>query len=157
MLALYLKAIHVGAAILFLGTGLGSAFYKLRADRSGSVAVAAWAQRNVVLADWLFTVPSGLVLPLSGLWLVHLYGLPLSTSWVLFGLVGFAIAGLTWLPAAWIQLRMRRLADDALADGHALPPEFFRLHRLWLALGVPSFLAAIATIWVMVGKHAAWP
>lgn len=157
MLALYLKAIHVGAAILFLGTGLGSAFYKWRADRSGSVAVAAWAQRNVVLADWLFTVPSGIVLPGTGLWLAHLYGLPFTTSWVLFGIVGFAIAGLTWLPAAWIQLRMRRLADEALASGAPLPEEFHRLHRFWLALGVPSFGAAVATIWVMVGKHAAWP
>ena len=42
MLPLVLKAIHILGAVLFLGTGAGSAYYKLRAGASKDVAVVAW-------------------------------------------------------------------------------------------------------------------
>ncbi len=148
-----LKAVHILAAVLFLGTGLGSAFYKWRADRSDDLRVIVWAQRNIVLADWLFTVPAGLALPVTGLWLVYLYDLSLFTPWILVSICGYLVAGLTWLPAAWLQLRMQRLAETALEQGAELSPLFEHYRRIWLGLGVPSFLAALVTVWAMVAKH----
>lgn len=156
MLLLVLKSIHVLGAVLFLGTGLGSAWYKLRADRSGDLRVVVWCQREIVLADWLFTVPAGVIMPVTGIWLVKLYGLPWETPWVVLGFVGWAGAGALWLPAAYLQVRMRRLAEAALASGGALPPEFHRANRLWLALGFPAFLLSGFTIWGMVAKYAAF-
>lgn len=151
-LILLLKLVHVLAAILFLGTGLGSACYKLRADRSGDVRVVAWCQRNIVLADWLFTVPSGIALPLTGIWLAHIYRFPLTTPWILTGIVGYCVAGIAWLPAAWLQILMRRLADAAVERDEPLPPLFMRYHRIWLGLGFPSFTAAIVALAAMVTK-----
>jgi uncharacterized membrane protein len=154
MLILVLKLIHVFTAFVFLGTGLGSAYYKLRADRSGELAVIAWAQREIVRADWIFTVPAGVLLPATGVWLTWLYGYKLTDSWILFGICGYVVAGIAWLPAAYLQIRMRRLADQALARQEPLPAAFHRAQRIWFLLGFPSFLAAIVTVWAMVAKHA---
>jgi uncharacterized membrane protein len=156
MLPLVVRAIHLFAAMFFLGFGMGSVFYKIRAYKSGDDAVLAFADREIVRADWIFTVPSGVILPLTGAWLVHLYGLPWTTPWIVVGLGGWALAGLTWLPAAFLQIRMRRLAELARREGTALSPAYHRAHRLWMILGVPSFSAAMLVLWAMIAKAAAF-
>ncbi|MBX7196833.1 MAG: DUF2269 domain-containing protein [Sandaracinaceae bacterium] len=152
MLAAVLKLVHVLAAMLFFGAGIGSVYYKVRSYQGGVIAVMAFCDREIVRADWLFTVPSGVILPLTGLGLVHVYHLPLTTPWILTGLAGWAIAGITWLPAAFLQIRMRRLSEEAQASGGTLGPDYHRAQRTWLLLGFPSFCAALLTIWVMVSK-----
>lgn len=150
-----LKIVHILAATIFLGTGIGTAFLKARADRSGDLAVIAWAQREIVRADWIFTVPAGLVLPATGWWMLQYQPLSLfATRWIALGLAGWVASGLLWLPAAVLQVRMRNLAAAALAARTDLPPEFHRANRIWLALGVPAFLAAIVSVSAMVGKWA---
>jgi len=153
MLYLVLKTLHVLAAVVFLGTGFGSAWYKLRAGLTRDVAAAAWIDAEVVRADWIFTIPAGLLLPATGLGMTLGYGMPLSTPWVLQGLLGYAVAGLAWLPAAGLQLRMRRLSAEALREGRPLPERWRRDQRLWAALGLPAFAAAAAVVWVMVSKR----
>jgi len=114
---LVLKTVHVLSALVFLGTGLGSAWYRLRADLSHDLRVIAWCQREVVLADWTFTIPAGVALPASAIALVIYEGIPWRTPWILWGVAGYLTAGVLWLPAAWLQIAMRRLALDALAKG----------------------------------------
>lgn len=148
-----LKTLHILGAVLFLGTGAGSAWYKLRAARSKNLQVVAWCDAEVVFADWVFTVPSGVLMPVTGLWLVTLSKAPLGSPWIWQGLVGFALAGLTWLPAAVLQIRMRRLSARALAEGARLPPAWYAMQRAWALLGIPSFAAAAAVVWMMVTKQ----
>lgn len=64
-----IKTLHVLGAIFFLGVGAASAWYKFQADRSGDLRVIAWCQRQIVLADWMFTTSSALIMPLTGIWL----------------------------------------------------------------------------------------
>lgn len=154
MLYLALKTLHILAAVVFLGTGAGSAWYKLRAGRSGNLAAIAWIDAEVVRADWLFTIPSGVLLPLTGLAMTLGYGMPITTPWILEPLIGYAIAGLTWLPAAFLQLRMRRLSAEALRAGQPLPEQWRKDQRAWAMLGVPSFGAAVVVVGVMVMKRA---
>lgn len=151
MAYLLLKWLHILAAIVFLGMGAGTAWFKLWADRSGELSVIVWAQRLVVKTDWIFTLPSGLVLFVSGVGLAQLAGWSLSSGFAFYGLLLFGVAGLTWLPAAWLQLRMRAASESALESGQ-LDPGFHRDHRIWLALGFPSFLAAVGATLVMVLK-----
>jgi uncharacterized membrane protein len=157
MLLLIVKLAHVLGAVLFLGTGAGSAYYKLRAFRSSDVRVVAWCDAEIVRADWWFTVPSGVLMPTTGAALVHLYAFPWSSPWILVGLIGYAIAGLTWLPAASLQIRMRRLSAQALADGTALPPAYASDQRRWMLLGIPSFTATLVVVWAMIAKWAFLP
>ncbi len=151
-----LKLIHVLCATVFFGTGIGTAYFKYRADRSGDVAIIAWTAREVVRADWLFTVPSGAALPLTGSLLIHLGGGGWSWPWIWQAFAGYAVAGVCWLPAAWMQMRVRKLADEALANGTEMPAEFERWRRWWTILGVPSFTAAMVVIWLMIAKYNAW-
>lgn len=155
-LILFVKALHVVSATIFFGAGLMSAFWKFRGDLSGDLAVVRWAQRQIVLADWVFTVPSGFVSPLTGVYLVQVYGLPWSTPWVAASIGGYVAAMVLWLPAAWIQLELRRMTELALAQGTPLPARFRTLNWVWLGLGVPAFGVSVFIIFAMVAKPALW-
>ncbi len=152
----YLKACHILFAMLYLGTGLGSAYYKLRAFRSGDPRVIAWCDAEIVRADWLFTVPSGIVMPATGASMVLLLHLPWTTSWVVTAFALWGVAGLAWLWAAVLQIRMRNMSASAVSENRPLPKEYLQAQRLWMLLGIPAFLAAIATIFVMVKKPTLW-
>ncbi len=153
MLTLILKTTHILSALLFLGVGIGSAWYKWRADRSGNIEVIAWVQHEIVRADLYFTTPTAILLPATGIALVQLYGLPLTTPWIIAAIIAFVLTGALWLPAVWLQVQMRTLADSALAEGTELSPTFHRYHRYWVALGVPAFALAMFVVWIMVAKR----
>ncbi|CAO3380194.1 DUF2269 family protein [Azospirillum argentinense] len=147
-----LKLIHILSAILLFGTGLGTAFHGMASNLSKDVRAIAVANRNVVLADWLFTTPTVLIQPVSGLWLALEQGWPLSSGWIVLTLVLYAIAGACWLPVVWLQIRMRRMAEDAVTAGTPLPPLYRRYFRIWFALGWPAFAAMVAIVGLMVFK-----
>jgi uncharacterized membrane protein len=148
-----LKTLHILSMVLLFGTGLGSAFYKWMADRSGNAAHIAVTNRHVVLADWLFTTPTVIFQPVSGLWMVHLLGIPLSTPWVAVSLFLFFLAGACWLPVVWLQIRMKNIAFDAMNNGAPLPPLYRRLARCWFWLGVPAFISMVLIVALMVFKY----
>lgn len=152
MLYLSLKYLHILSMVLLFGTGLGSAFYKWMADRSGNLAHIAVVNRHVVLADWIFTTPTVIFQPLSGLGMVYLLGLPLATPWVAISLGLYVFAGVCWLPVVWLQIQMRNLAAAALISQTALPAQYWHYARLWFWLGVPAFIAMVLVVFLMVFK-----
>lgn len=149
---LTLKWIHILSAIVLFGTGLGTAFHGLASNLSRDVRAIAVANRNVVLADWLFTTPAVVIQPLTGIWLALEGGWPLTTGWIVLSLILYVLTGACWLPVVWLQLRMRRMAEAAAAAGEPLPPEYRRYFRIWFALGWPAFTAMIIIVWLMVFK-----
>lgn len=153
MTYLMLKTLHLLSMVLLFGTGLGSAFYKWMADRSGDVAHIAVTNRHVVLADWIFTTPTVIFQPISGLWMVYLLDLPLTTPWIAASLLLFALAGICWLPVVWLQIRMRDIAVDAAAQRKPLPAIYWRMARRWFWLGVPAFTSMVLVVALMVLKH----
>ena len=152
MTYLIVKWIHILSSTLLFGTGLGIAFFLWIAHRRGEVGHIAATARTVVLADLVFTAPAVIVQFTSGLWLVHLLGLPLSMFWLKTALVLFFVVGACWLPVLWLQWRLRELARVALRDRTPLPAAYFRTFRLWFWLGWPAFLSVIAIFWLMVAK-----
>ncbi|MGR8935476.1 MAG: DUF2269 family protein [Gammaproteobacteria bacterium] len=148
-----LKTLHILSAIMLFGMGLGTVFYKMMADRSGNLAAIAVTSRLVVLADWLFTTPTVIFQPLSGIWLAARIGYPLDAPWLLASYVLYAVAGICWLPVVALQIRMRDSAAAALASGTALPEAYRRDSRTWMWLGVPAFFAMVAITAIMVFHH----
>lgn len=152
MLYLSLKWLHILSATVLVGVGFGTAFYKWMIDRSGEVRAIAHMGRLVVLADWLFTTPAILLQPLTGLWMLHLAGYSLSSPWIAWTLLLYALAGICWLPVVWLQYRMRALAMAALATDQELPADYWQYARIWFWLGIPAFTTMLAIYALMVFK-----
>jgi len=148
---LLLKTVHILSSTLLFGTGLGTAFHGWMANRSGVLAARRVVNRNVVLADWLFTTPAVIVQPVTGVWLANLAGYPLTTPWLMAAIVLYILVGACWLPVVAIQIRMRRIAE-AIPDGADLPRHYHRLARWWFVLGWPAFIGVIIIFWLMVAK-----
>ena len=151
---LTVKWIHIMSSTLLFGTGLGSAFYMFFTNLSGDVRAIAIVSRRVVWADWLFTTPTAIIQPATGLYLAHLAGMPLTLTWIAWSLGLFVLAGACWLPVVRIQIRMAALAEAAVKEGTELPPLFWRYHRIWTALGIPAFIAFVAIFYLMTVKPA---
>jgi uncharacterized membrane protein len=146
------KTVHILSATVLLGTGLGTAWFMWRADRSGDVAAIAATARHVVLADWMFTMPAVILQPLSGLWLMYIVGYGLAEGWLLWTYALYVLTGACWLPVVWVQIRMRDLAEGARAQGAPLPALYHRYARLWFLLGWPAFIAVVVIVYLMVAK-----
>ncbi|GAB3646660.1 DUF2269 family protein [Ramlibacter alkalitolerans] len=150
------KWLHVLTSTILFGAGVGSAFHLLAASLRGHTAGAAGSARNVVVADWMLTTPAAIVQPVTGLWLVHRLQLPLSTPWVAWSLVLYAIAIGCWLPVVWIQIRMRDVAVAADRAREPLPRVYRRLFQWWTGLGFAAFFPFVFIFWLMVAKRLPW-
>jgi uncharacterized membrane protein len=146
------KWLHILSSTVLFGTGLGSAYYMFFTCLRGDAAMVAHVARLVVIADWVFTATTIVVQPLTGLWLVHLAGIPLGSAWIVWSFVLYFVAGACWIPVVVIQIRMRRLAEEAAAQSKPLSAAFWRLFRWWTALGVPAFIALVVVFYLMVAK-----
>ncbi|MEO7493320.1 MAG: DUF2269 domain-containing protein [Massilia sp.] len=148
------KWLHILSSTFLFGTGIGSAFYMLFANISRDVRAIAVVARYVVIADWLFTATTAVIQPVTGFYLIHLAGFPLHSRWIMWSLALYVLAGACWLPVVWIQIRLRDMAQAAVRDGTELSAAYWRLMRIWVALGIPAFLAFVVIFYLMVAKPA---
>jgi uncharacterized membrane protein len=151
---LIFKWAHILSSTLLFGTGLGSAFYMFFASRTGDARVIAVVVKYVVIADWLFTTPTIVLQPATGLWLAYRAGFDLRSTWLMGSIVLYLLAGVCWLPVVWMQIRMRDMAIEASNAGRALPERYWRFLRFWVALGVVAFVALVIVFYLMVTKPA---
>ena len=148
------KWLHILSSTLLFGTGLGSAFYMFFASLTRDARVAATVVRYVVIADYAFTTPTIIIQPLTGLYLIHLAGFPLTSTWIVVSIVLYFVAGAAWLPVVWMQIKMRDMAAAANASGTQLPQRYWTFLKLWVALGIVAFVALIVVFYLMVAKPA---
>jgi uncharacterized membrane protein len=149
---LIVKWVHIVSSTMLFGTGLGSAFYMFFASRTRDPRVVATVVRYVVIADWLFTTPTIILQPASGLWLVNLAGFDLRAPWLLWSIVLYFLAGACWLPVVWMQMRMRDMAMEAARQSTNLSEQYWRFLRWWVALGIVAFFALVVVFYLMVLK-----
>jgi len=153
---LILKTVHILSSVLLVGTGFGSAFYLFFTHRIGSVDSIATVGRLVVRADWWFTTPTVILQPITGIWLAHLAGWPLTTPWILVSIGLYLLAGICWLPVVWLQIRMARMARQSQTMGALLPVRYRRYQQWWESLGYPAFIAMVGVFSLMVMKPELW-
>jgi uncharacterized membrane protein len=152
----WLKWLHILSSTVLFGTGIGSAFYMLVTSLARDARAVAHVVRWVVIADWLFTTPTVILQPLTGLLLLGELGLSpsdwWSLAWIRWSVILYGVAGAAWLPVVWMQIRMRDMAREAAAAGAALPPRYFRMLAWWVALGFVAFGALVMVFLLMVAK-----
>jgi uncharacterized membrane protein len=146
------KWLHILSSTLLFGLGLGTAFHFFMVSRSRDPRAIALMANSMVLADWLFTTTTIVFQPLSGLYLMSVMNLPMTAPWIVWSVALYLLAGACWAPVVWLQMRMRRMAYSAVVQGHDLGPEFWRLRRIWIALGIPAFSSLVIVFYLMVAK-----
>ena len=151
-----LLAIHLLAAVIFVGNIITAAFWKIRADKSGNLESMAITSRSLELADMAFTIPGIIGLLVTGVWMVGITGWErfqepwLGISLVLLILTAtISVAGLVPL-----QKRMTRLARDQAAAGQA-DPDYRRASRIWSMLGGVATLMPVVILVLMVLRPGA--
>jgi uncharacterized membrane protein len=151
---LLVKTLHVISSTLLFGTGIGSAFYMFFASLNRDARILYFVTRWVVVADWVFTTTAVIVQPVTGFYLAHLAGFPLTSRWILWSTALYLLAGACWLPVVWMQIRMREMARVAAQQGAPLPDRYWRFFRIWVVLGIPAFVSLVIVFYLMVAKPA---
>ena len=145
-----IKFVHILSAAVLLGTGSGIAYFMVMAYRSRSAETISIITREVVKADWIFTAPAVVAQFVTGLLLMSLLNYSFTSIWFLTVLALFLLVGCCWVPVIFIQYTLRNLAgESSFSIGNS---RFHALMRIWVALGIPTFVAMIIIFWLMVAK-----
>ena len=144
-------AIHILAAVIFIGNIITSAFWKVRADRSGSLEAKAINSQAVLLADLIFTGPGILGLLVTGILMVGITGWArFEEVWLGLSLVLLLVTGIIWIVALVpLERRMVRMSRDALERGEE-DPAYARVSRRWAMFGGIATLLPVVILFLMV-------
>lgn len=149
---LTLKFLHILSSTVLFGTGMGTAFQMVWAWRSARVETIHSVASGVVVADWVFTTPAGIIQPLTGYLLISQQGYDWNAPWLLLTYALYGLAFVCWAPVVHLQIRIRDMAASALATGTPLPRRARRYFNIWFALGWPAFIALVVIYWLMVNR-----
>lgn len=149
---LFVKTLHIISATIVFGTGIGIANFMFFGSRSRTPAERAFAARMTVKADFMFTLPSAIVQPLSGAWLIWQGGFQWDDYWLVVTYGLYLLAAVCWVPVVFIQIHMKAMLE-AQARGEAFNDAAYnQLFRTWFVLGWPAFGGLVAIFWLMVTK-----
>lgn len=140
----------MSATVLF-GTGMGTAFFMLKAYLSENDQAMKITTRTVVMADWIFTMPAVVIQLATGLWLTINLNIAFNSSWFVAVIALYALVGACWIPVVLIQIRIRNLIAEGASRG-----DYKLLMRTWIALGVPAFSSVLVIFFLMVSKLGAY-
>jgi uncharacterized membrane protein len=113
----FFKWVHVTGAVLWVGGGLTLTILALRAERSANPAEMAMIARQAAFVGERVFAPVGLLVLLAGIGMVINLHWGWGTSWIVIGLVGYAITFLTGLLVLGPQAkRIGQLIETVGAD-----------------------------------------
>jgi uncharacterized membrane protein len=149
----FLKAIHIFGVILLLGNITVTAWWKGMANHTGNPRIVAFAQRQVTLTDFLFTLPGAVLIVASGDFIAYvLMTDSWNIRWLTWGRLLFIASGLIWLFALVpLQIKQARMAHAFSADTK-IPEAYWRLNRYWCVFGTVAVLLPMANLYWMVFK-----
>ena len=150
---LFLKGLHILGVILLLGNIIVTAWWKIMADRTRDPKIIAFAQRQVILTDWVFTAPGALITILAGDTMA--YGFMSNTwkiAWLVWGRLLFIASGIIWITVLIpIQIRQVRIVQS-FHETDSISEEYWRLSRQWRFFGTIAVVLPLINIYWMVVK-----
>jgi uncharacterized membrane protein len=152
-----IKFVHVLAAAAMFGTWLGSALFMRLAHGSGNPSVVALVARFAGGVEKTVMIPALALQPISGFALGWAIGLSSDDEfWILLSLALYALVVVIWLAAFRLQIRIRRLAQQAALDNVPLADDYRSLFRLHAVLIWPGLAVAVALFLLMVWQPRPW-
>lgn len=142
-----LKTIHILSATLMIGTGLGSAFYLFVSYKTKQFSTVKDILNIVIIADLFFTTPSVITQLVTGLLLVDYLHINNTLWYVVVLSMSFGVLVL-WLFAVRIQYQLQKIGKIHTK----IPAIFHRKIKIWVYLGIPSFVLSIYLYYLMIFK-----
>jgi len=146
--------LHLIGVVLFAGNIITAAFWKVRADAQKNPAVIHSTAQNVMLADYVFTLPGLLLIIASGIAMTASRQIPLAgLNWLTVSLILLAVTGIIWLAVLLpLQRRMIRHSAACLQTG-SITEEYRQASRYWAIFGTAATLLPIAILYLMISKN----
>ncbi len=146
------KILHIISATILFGTGMGTAFFMYRSLFTDNINERLYAAKNTVIADYIFTLPAGIMQPISGVALIWIAGYDPLELWLKITYMLYIIALLCWLPVVWIQIKLKNILIECRQTNTPVPPEYGKLFKIWFWLGWPAFIGLIVIFYLMIAK-----
>ena len=83
---------------------------------------------------------------------MNMLNISIWTPWLLASIILYIFAGVLWLVAVYLQLRMKNMALEVQRKEAMLGKEYFLLVKYWVILGGFSFLAMGSVFVFMIFK-----
>jgi uncharacterized membrane protein len=151
MLYLWLKWLHVLAAIVAVGANVTYGMWIARASRNPEAL--SFTLRGIKLIDDRVANPAYGLLLITGLLMVFVVPLPLTTPWLLTGLVLYILVVLVGLLGYTATLRRQIQVLDS--EGFQ-SPHYQALARRGTMLGAVLAFLVIVIVYLMVVKPGLW-
>jgi len=153
MSILTLKYLHILGIILLLGNVVVSAWWKIMANRTKDIKVIRFAQRQVTLTDYVFTLSGALLTVIAGDVLSFMiFDNTWEITWVATGRLVFGLAGIIWLfiliPTQIQQAKLVKTFDDL----DTIPERYWQLCRRWNIFGSIAVVLPLIVLAVMIWR-----
>ena len=145
--------LHVVGVVLFVGNIVTAAFWKVRADLSKNPELIHITSKNVMLADFVFTIPGLILIIVSGIVMAVEGEMPMSgLNWLTLSLIMLAVTGVIWLAVLIpLQRRMIRLSARSIESG-TISQAYNLASRNWAIFGVVATLLPVGILYLMIAK-----
>jgi uncharacterized membrane protein len=150
-----IKLVHMIAMAVMFGTWLSTALFMLFAYRSRNTSVVALTTVFVVKAEFMLMAPAVALQPLAGFPLAVAIGAPITEYWIVVSVAIYCAVVAAWLAILFIELRMRKVTQQAALASQPLPDVYWRLFRLWSAITAAG-LAGMIVIMVLMIWQPEW-
>lgn len=145
----YLVFIHTISAIIFIGNIITAAFWKVKAELSGNEAHINKTAKNIMVADYVFTLPSIIALLVSGFLLAIKSNYSLvEINWLTISLALFILTGIIWVTLLFPLQRKMILYSGEKSN----KSKYKKASRTWDVIGIISTLIPIIILYLMVTK-----
>lgn len=149
---LVMKVLHVLAVVLLLGNVVVGILWKVHGDRSRDPKIIAHTLRGIMLADRWFTMPSVITLVITGFGAQGIGRYPITTPWILAGIILFAITGFLFGTRV-VPVQRKLLAVAQAGTGSDMDwAAYQRLTSQWNLWGGIATAAPILALILMVWK-----
>lgn len=152
-----LKILHLLGVIIFMGNIIVTAWWRVMADQTGDYRIIAFAQRQVILTDIVFTLGGVVLLATAGFGMVFHMNENImeeisAQRWLWWGYTLFIISGVIWVAVLIpIQIIQSRMARKFAVTGE-IPKQYWLYGKIWLAFGIVATVVPLANMYWMVIK-----
>jgi uncharacterized membrane protein len=141
--------LHIGFAILWIGSGVLFHILAFMADRTTDEAAIRKILADLNVLSTTFYIPSSLLVVVFGVWLTIEGPWSFGQLWITLGLVGFVITFLTGL--LWIKPQSERAAE-LIERGGGMTPEAYAVARRLMMFSRLDYVVLFLVVFDMVVK-----